>query len=183
MRRDFLANRWRNSAIGVCMVGVLGGGLFWYFSSDGSKRVNSSSSVSINWKRRLESDFGIPEAALQGKKVLLHVWASWCPPCVEEIPRFRRFIESSKFPPSSVAVAISLDEKKQEAMALLPGLTGGGGNFFLVFDPAHRFSQALGSFQFPETFLIEESGEWSRKWVGPQDWENLKLDALGAQRN
>jgi thiol-disulfide isomerase/thioredoxin len=161
-------------ALGLTLVGLLGGGLYWFRSGDSKDRV-ASQSLAINWKKRLEVNFGIPDVVLSGKKVLVHVWASWCPPCVEEMPRFRKFVEGSKFPPSYLAVAVSLDEKKQDALALLPGFDGNGGNFYLVFDSARRFSESLGSYQYPETFLIEENGEWSKKWVGPQDWDGLHL--------
>jgi thiol-disulfide isomerase/thioredoxin len=170
--------RGRTLAILVILGGVVGGGLFWFSSESTPPQVGAGSSAgssAINWKKKLVSGFGVPESALTGKKVLLHVWASWCPPCVEEMPRFRKFVEGSKFPPSYLAVAVSLDEKKQDALALLPGFVENGGNFYLVFDSARRFSESLGSYQYPETFLIEENGEWSKKWVGPQDWENLSL--------
>jgi hypothetical protein len=92
-------------------------------------------------------------------------------------------VSGPAFPKNWVAVAVSLDEKPEDARALLPGVDSRAYPLFLVFDSGRRFAEAMGSYQYPETFLIDETGHWVRKWVGPQDWERIAAEgAAGGSR-
>lgn len=113
---------------------------------------------------------------LRGKIVLLHFWASWCPPCLGEIPVWLELAQEFEGKPLSL-VAISLDESWEAAHKVLPAEKVPEGVTALL-DTKLEVSDRYGSYAFPETYLINERGEIVTKWVGPQDWKSpefLKL--------
>ena len=42
--------------------------------------------------------------------------------------------------------------------------------FVLISDPEHKVAEAMGSFQYPETYFVGPNGEIQEKWIGPQKW-------------
>jgi len=109
--------------------------------------------------------------SLHGKVVLLHFWAAWCAPCIDEIPKWSAFARSFEQNSNVQFVAVSLDPSWKEANAVL-GKTPLPPSVLSLIDPDQKSSEAFGSFQFPETYLISRDGKVLMKWVGPQNWEN-----------
>lgn len=108
-------------------------------------------------------------AGLKGKPVLLHFWATWCPPCVEEIPAILKFAERMKGTDLQV-VAVSLDSDWETAHKIFP-VTGLPSNLISLIDPKQATPESYGSFQFPESYLIDRGMRVVAKWVGIQKWE------------
>ncbi len=105
---------------------------------------------------------------LKGRVVLLNFWATWCPPCREEIPSMMRLNAAMADRPFQM-VAISLDEGGRTAIEsffrangyLLPAYT----------DVEGRAADAFGVTGVPETFLIDKQGIVVRKIIGPLVWD------------
>jgi len=101
----------------------------------------------------------------QGQVVLVHLWATWCPPCVEEIPEL---IELAKnFQKNFVIIAVS-EESKEDIENFFSKFEKLSSNFVLsrslqvqdVFSP-----QAL-----PESYLLDQEGRLLKKAIGIQSW-------------
>lgn len=104
----------------------------------------------------------------KGKFTVLHFWASWCAPCLEELPKILQW--SKGFPKDRFALLIvSLDEKWADAREVLPK-NPLPENVVSVIDPDSSLANQYGSYQFPETYFITPDQKVSSKWVGPQDW-------------
>ncbi len=92
----------------------------------------------------------------EGSVVLLNVWATWCPPCVEEMPSLQRLHEALRDDGLRV-VAVSIDaagaEKEIRDFARRLGLT-----FEILHDPNGAIAHAYGMYGVPETFLIDARG-------------------------
>jgi cytochrome c biogenesis protein CcmG/thiol:disulfide interchange protein DsbE len=109
--------------------------------------------------------------------VVIHFWAAWCAPCIEELPAFVRFVERSKGLTQVRFVAINLDPQLADATAVLP-LDQIPSNLTYLLDPDKTVPEKLGSFQFPETYLAGSSRQVLKKWVGAQDWSQIDLNNL-----
>ena len=121
---------------------------------------------------------------LRGEVVLLNIWATWCPPCREEMPSMQRLHE--KLGPQGLkVVAVSIDAA--------PGRTDRGGrpggnvrefarehglDFTLWQDPAGIIQRTYRTTGVPESFVIDRNGEIVKKVIGATEWDseaNLEL--------
>ena len=101
---------------------------------------------------------------LRGRVVLLNFWATWCAPCVEEIPSLEALHQQM---PQLEILAVSTDHEAADynrflARNPLP--------FDLVRDPQESSAALYGTDGYPETFVIDANGIVRRHFVGPQDW-------------
>lgn len=103
---------------------------------------------------------------------LVHFWASWCAPCVEELPKF--IAVGKHFPQMSFSV-ISMDDTLEDAKSFLDKLSiQQRENISYLFDPKGDIAAQWGSIKLPETYVISEQGLVQEKFVGPRDWEDSK---------
>ena len=104
---------------------------------------------------------------LRGKVVVLNFWATWCPPCREEIPsmmRLNKAMEGKDFR----MLAVSIDEGGKEAVAGFFGKSGF--NLPALLDTDQSVGKRYGLTGVPETFVIDKKGVILKKIVGAMDW-------------
>ncbi len=102
-----------------------------------------------------------------GKVLVLNFWATWCQPCVQEIPSLNAF--QKKFADSGVVVvAVSIDKNPQKYNAFLSAIRP---VFDTVRDPSADVSATYGTFQYPETYIIK-NGRVLRKFANAEDWSS-----------
>lgn len=156
---------------------VTGGGI--YYITSRNQDGNSSSSPF-----RPAPGFSLQDAAgkthdlsgYSGDVLLVHFWASWCPPCLSEIPQWVELANNFKGRPFQM-IAISEDDKWADAQKVLPA-EGLPSNITSLLDIKGQVADRYGSYQFPETYLLNGKHEIVAKWVGGQDWKDPKLLAF-----
>lgn len=104
-------------------------------------------------------------AELQGRVVLLNVWATWCPPCREEIPALQELHERYAARGLEV-VGVSVDAQG-EAGTVREFVKSYGMTYPVWLDPADRVSSAFRLTGVPSTFLIGRDGTLLWKHLGP----------------
>lgn len=110
----------------------------------------------------------------QGKLVVLHFWASWCPPCVDEIPKWLELAKSMETNSMVKFVAVSLDKSWEDADKIMkPEIVTKG--VVSLLDADQSVSEQFGSYQFPETYLISPDARVLTKWVGVREWNDPAL--------
>ena len=102
---------------------------------------------------------------LRGKVVVLNFWASWCPPCVQETPSLNEFAKMLA-PSGVVVVGISVDQNEQQYRDFLKRFQVG---YLTARDPAQNSSYRYGTYQFPESYIIDRNGKVVRKFAGLPD--------------
>ena len=111
---------------------------------------------------------------LRGHVVVLNFWASYCIPCIEEVPSLEQL---QRRMPQVKVVAISSDE---DAAPYQQFLTTYNVDFMTVRDPSARVQHLYGTMKIPETYVIDEKGILRRKFVSAQNWTSPEImDYLG----
>jgi thiol-disulfide isomerase/thioredoxin len=103
----------------------------------------------------------------KGKPVVLNLWATWCAPCVEEMPSLDRLQRDF---PSIQVIAVSLDkqgEEKVRAFLAENGLT----HLKIYADPSMKALSTLGVPGLPATILIASDGSEVGGVNGAYDWD------------
>jgi thiol-disulfide isomerase/thioredoxin len=123
-------------------------------------------------------------ASLRGKVVFVNFWATWCPPCREEMPSMVRLGQelAARHPGRFQMVAVSVDETWSPVREFLgappylgkPGVT-------VLLDPDQVATRAYyctarggqcPDLKFPETYIVDASGRLVAYVVGPRDWSD-----------
>jgi peroxiredoxin len=119
-----------------------------------------------------------PLADFRGKVVLVNFWATWCPPCREEMPSLEQLQHRMAQRPFTI-LALSVDDSWEPVNRFMKE-NGLGLTIYDDFDK--KASTLYGSFKYPETYIVDKKGKVAYKIVGPTDWvssEMLKfLDVL-----
>ena len=116
-----------------------------------------------------DSDRKISLDAFRGKVVVLNFWATWCPPCIEELPTL---IAMQRRLPNVVVLAVSTDE---DATAYRQFVTDNHIDLLTVRDGAKKSSAMYGTFRYPETYIIDQDGVLRRKFIGAQNWMSPEI--------
>ena len=108
---------------------------------------------------------------LRGKVVFLHFWATWCPPCLVELPGLTRFVETLDTGTYAL-LAVCVDN---ENPARISEFLGGWGTDVPVFlDPGGELARKYGTLRYPETYVLDREGVVCRKVIGAGDWQMSK---------
>jgi len=118
-----------------------------------------------------DSDRKLTLSDYRGKTVVLNFWATWCPPCVEEMPSLLQMQQRMK-DKGVVVLAVSLDEDES---AYHKFFRDHGVNVITVRDPAMKSSDLYGTFKYPETYIIDRNGVLQRKFIGAVDWNQPEV--------
>ncbi|HQR45454.1 MAG TPA: TlpA disulfide reductase family protein, partial [Thermoanaerobaculia bacterium] len=107
-------------------------------------------------------------AAPPGKLLILHYWATWCPPCVTEFPQLVAFWKEFGRKPGVELLAVSVDEdwKTVDEWMKKNGIAG----IPLALDPGRTSARAFGTEKFPETYVLSPSGQVVDKYIGAVNW-------------
>ncbi len=121
---------------------------------------------------------------LRGEVVLLNIWATWCPPCVEEMPSMQRLYEQLG-PEGLRVVAVSIDAAPGSRDAA--GRPGGnvrafveqlGLTFDIWLDPAGDIQRVYRTTGVPESFVVDRQGIIIKKVIGATEWDSEANIAL-----
>lgn len=106
-----------------------------------------------------------------GKVLVLNFWASWCPPCVEEIPSLNR-LAGETANSGVVVLGVSIDKNPKLYQQFRD-------RFHLSFqtfrDPDENISASYGTYKIPETYIIDRSGKVVRKIISNTDWTDPEM--------
>jgi peroxiredoxin len=100
---------------------------------------------------------------LRGRPVLLNFWATWCAPCVEEMPSIENLVK--RVGDGLTVVTVSLDEDWETVRRFFPH----GTSLSVLLDASKEVPKKYGTEKYPETFLIDSEGRvqhlfYQEKW-------------------
>jgi peroxiredoxin len=112
---------------------------------------------------------------LKGKVVFLNFWATWCPPCREEMPSMQRLY--AKLPKDKFEMIALFNRDKPEAVKDF--VTKLGITIPILSDEYNFAGTKYGLAGLPETFIIDKQGIIREKFIGAAEWDSPEnLDML-----
>jgi cytochrome c biogenesis protein CcmG/thiol:disulfide interchange protein DsbE len=125
-------------------------------------------------------DFSFPDlegktislSDFRGKIVLLNIWATWCRPCVEEMPSIERLYNQFK-DDDFIVLAVSIDTKGKKAVG--PFMAVHNLSFKALLDTKGAIQNAYRTIGVPESFIIDKNGIILQKVIGSYDWSSPKI--------
>jgi len=118
-----------------------------------------------------DADRKVTLSDYKGQVVVLNFWASWCAPCVAEMPSMVRMQSNLKNNGITI-VGVSIDADEAAYKKFLKDY---GVNFVTVRDEAQKSPGLYGTHGWPETYIIDRKGVVRRKFIGPVDWTSREI--------
>ncbi|HEY2844412.1 MAG TPA: TlpA disulfide reductase family protein [Bryobacteraceae bacterium] len=147
-------------ALGVTLAWVVSGTL-----DDGIVRIGDPAPdfkvVTDNGRTLTRANFG-------GKLLVLHFWATWCGGCVEEIPSLEVF-QREYGPQGVVVLGVSVDANPKLYQRFMEQFKV---SYATSRDPSWDIAASYGTFQLPESYIIDSSGKVVQKVIAAQNWQN-----------
>ncbi|NBX92197.1 MAG: TlpA family protein disulfide reductase [Proteobacteria bacterium] len=130
------------------------------------KSLKMKEGQNITFQELLGLDANSPET------LLINLWATWCDPCIEELPTLNglgKQLKANKSAEFPRLVTVSVDDRPEAILKTLKTFKPAV-QLMVLHDSNGVLSKKLGTRKLPETFLISSKGALIRKWIGPQDW-------------
>jgi cytochrome c biogenesis protein CcmG/thiol:disulfide interchange protein DsbE len=126
-----------------------------------------------------DSERAVTLSQFRGRILVLNFWASWCPPCVEEMPSLVQ-LQDKLQDKGVIVLGISVDEDpndyhkflKDHNIDFMTVREGGNKTDTGVLSPT---ANKYGTFKMPETYIIDRNGVIRRKFIGPVDWRQPEI--------
>jgi thiol-disulfide isomerase/thioredoxin len=105
--------------------------------------------------------------------VLLHFWATWCPPCITEIPALQRLADDYRHRAGFQVMMIAVDDEIEKVRPFV-----GDRAFSVLYDPEWNIAHRYGTRKLPETYLVVNGKVLNDyKYIGATNWDDPKIRA------
>ena len=109
-----------------------------------------------------------------GQVVLINFWATWCPPCLEEMPAMERLYRQHR-DGGFTLVAVSVDA---DSKLVAPFVTARKFSFPVALDPSMNMANTYGVRALPSSFIVARDGTLAALAIGPRHWDNDAAHSL-----
>jgi len=107
----------------------------------------------------------------RGEVVLLNNWATWCPPCRQEMPEFQSYYDKHKDQGFHV-VAVEAGQPEAEVRKFVEQVNI---DFVVLLDPENKSLKTFQQSSLPNSFVIDKTGQMRYLWLGAIDEKTLDL--------
>ncbi len=110
-------------------------------------------------------------SSLKGKTVLVNFWATWCPPCRNEMPSLNRLFKAYK-DQGLIVLAVSTDRSPSTVKDFLSRYPA---DFQVFMDADMQTSRRYRVFSMPTGFLLDKNGVIIKRYLGEEDWDSPEI--------
>ena len=161
----------RGNQILLGLIVVLTGALVWVVKGTLEQRVINAGDLAPEFRIVTDSGKTVTRTDFGGRILVLNFWASWCAPCVEEIPSLQAF-QKTLASDGVVVLGVSIDANEKLYHRFLDRFKV---TFPTARDPEANISASYGTFQIPETYIIDNSGKVREKIISNTNWMDPEL--------
>jgi peroxiredoxin len=156
----------RSDFIFLASIVLLAGALVWVVSGTLDQRIIQVGDTAPDFTVTTDHGRTITRENFGGKVLVLNFWATWCPPCIEETPSLNAFARTYG-PQGVVVLGVSTDRNEKLYRQFVQMYNVG---FETARDPESNIPASYGTFQLPETYIIDRSGKVVEKVISNQNW-------------
>jgi peroxiredoxin len=157
----------------LALLAVLFGTFLYTIRNSFEQRIVEAGDSAPSFSVTTDSGKRITTSNFGGKLLVVNFWATWCPPCVEEMPSLDEFARQvSK--DGVVVLGISIDQNEQVYKRFLQQNRLA---FETSRDPDAGIAASYGTFKWPETYIIDTGGKVVEKHIGPKSWTDPAIMA------
>ncbi len=156
----------RTDRILLGLIAALALALVWVVAGTLEPRIVHAGDTAPNFSIATDDGRTITRSNFGGKLLVLNFWATWCPPCVEEIPTLDA-LQRLMGPQGVVVLGVSVDRNEKLYKQFLERTRV---TFRTARDPEENIPSSYGTFQFPETYIIDSRGKVVQKVISNQNW-------------
>ncbi len=152
--------------------------LYLGFFAPGNRKPLEDSAIDIpadyNWALDDLSNQPVPFSRFKGKTVFLNIWATWCGPCVAEMPSIARLAANSGLQGKNIEfVCVSVDDSVDKVVQFVSGK-----NWPMTVLHARSMPRVYETEGIPATFIITPDGRIAAAEVGSNDWDKPEVVAF-----
>lgn len=152
----------------IVILTIFGFGFFIYFytRNPGNSSIEEGG-LAPDFTLQREDGRNLKLSNYRGRVVIINFWATWCTPCIAEIPSLNKL--ALQFKPEDLQIlAISVDDSWRDINALFKQI--GPPIFEVLLDREARVMLQYGTRRIPETYIIDKEGKIAKKIIGAIDW-------------
>lgn len=146
-------------------------GLGWVIYDSLHENLVNTGDSAPNFKVVTDNGREITRNEFGGKVLILNFWATWCGPCIQEIPSLDA-LQRQLGPQGVVVVAVSVDRNEAAYKKFLQQMQPA---FYTARDPKGDISASYGTFKYPESYIIDSKGRVLAKEIGARDWASPEV--------
>lgn len=157
----------------AAMVGVVALGAAWTASTRGGAEAARAAVADVATGPGLRDLAGrkVSLEALRGRAVAVNFWATWCPPCQQEIPELAAFYRAHR---GSCFELVGVAEESGDAHQVGQAAKELGIPYPVVLDPGAGLARRFGISSLPHTVIFDGSGQVRRVFMGAIDRRQLE---------
>jgi peroxiredoxin len=155
--------------------------LVWVIAGTYQERIVVAGDSAPSFTVTTEDGKTISPSNFGGKLLVVHFWATWCPPCVTETPSLNEF-QKQYAKDGVVVLGISVDTNAKAYREFLQRMKI---SYATARDPDAKIASDYGTYQYPETYIVNRDGKVVEKVISNTDWmdperQNLIRAMLGS---
>ncbi len=142
--------------------------LFYILADTLSERIVNQGDKATGFSVKTDQGKDISLSQFPGKVLVLNFWASWCKPCVDEMPSLNEFAKRMEKEGVTV-LGISVDHDEARYRKFLKDANIA---FQTYRDEKADIAASYGTYKYPETYIIDKQGKVVEKIIGEEFWLN-----------
>lgn len=156
----------------IIIILILGVSFYAYFRKEKSQTTAQIGSSAPDFTLLTHKGKNIKLSGLKGKVVLLNFWATWCTPCIVELPSMEKLLKNFRWEDFEI-LAISIDNSWKDIDEFHAQL--GQLPFPILLDQEKKVINLYGIRRIPESVLIDKKGTIAQIFQGAYDWDNSQI--------